>query len=162
MAPPYDQDDPGPQNMDIAYLTGLSALAGSAVGGMTSALTTWLNQRALVRATHFAREMSRREDVFKDFIGAASKSYGDAIVSNELKIQELVGLYAMISRMRLLSSPRTVAAANEVMRATIDTYFAPNKTMDELHEAIKSEGGIDPLKHFSEAARDELGTFTSP
>jgi len=43
------------------------------------------------------------------------------------------------------------------VRATVDTYFAPNKTMRELHELIKrDEAGIDPLKDFSEAARAEL------
>jgi hypothetical protein len=26
-----------------------------------------------------------------------------------------------------MSSPRTVASADEIMSATIDTYFAPNK-----------------------------------
>ena len=45
------------------------------------------------------------------------------------------------------------------MLATIDTYFAPNKTIRELHDVIKSGEGIDPLKEFSEAAREELRAF---
>ena len=147
--------------MDIAYLSALSALAGSVVGGLTSGITAWLSQRTQARAEQLAREMSRREDLYKDFIVAASKAYGDAIMSNEPQIQELVGLYAMISRMRVMSSPRTVASADEIMRATIDTYFAPNKTIRELHELMKSGAGIDPLKEFSEAAREELRAFTS-
>jgi len=48
------------------------------------------------------------------------------------------------------------------MEATVTTYFAPNKTVRELRELIKSGGGIDPLKDFSEAAREELQAFTSP
>ena len=147
--------------MDIAYLSALSALAGSVVGGLTTGLTTWLSQRNQARAEQLAREMSRREDLYKDFIVAASKVYGDAIVSNEPQIQELVSLYAMISRMRVLSSPCTVGCADQIMRATIDTYFEPNKTIRELHELIKSGVGIDPLKEFSEAAREELRPFTS-
>jgi len=39
------------------------------------------------------------------FIVAASKTYGEAIVSGEPKIQVLVELYAMVSRMRVLCSP---------------------------------------------------------
>ena len=147
--------------MDIAYLSALSALAGSVVGGLTTGITTWLSQRNQARAEQLAREMSRREDLYKDFIVAASKVYGDAIVSNEPQIQELVSLYAMISRMRVLSSPRTVGCADQIMRATIDTYFEPNKTIRELHELIKSGVGIDPLKEFSEAAREELQPLTS-
>ena len=77
-------------------------------------------------------------------------------MSNEPKIQELVALYAMSSRMRVLSFPRTVACAERIVGATMDTYFAPNKTTRELHELMKSGTAIDPLKDFSEAAREEL------
>jgi hypothetical protein len=142
--------------MDVAYISALSALAGSVIGGLTSGITTLMNQRAQARAGQFAHEMSRREELYKDFILAASNAYGNAMVSNEPQIQELVTLYAMISRMRVLSRPRTVACADKLMRATIDTYFAPNKTIRELHDLMKSGSGIDPLRDFSEAAREEL------
>src|SRR4030088_2967011 len=113
--------------MDVAYLSALSAIAGSVVGGLTAGITTWLSQRAQARAGHLAREMSRRDDLYKDFIVAASKAYGDAILSNEPQIQELLALYTMISRMRLMSLPKTVAFAEKVMDATITTYFAPRR-----------------------------------
>jgi hypothetical protein len=45
-----------------------------------------------------------------------------------------------------MSLPRTVACADQIMRATIDTYFAPNKKIRELNELMKSGAGIDPLK----------------
>jgi len=61
-------------------------------------------------------------------------------------MQELLALYAMISRMRLMSLPRTVACAEKVMEITTTTYFAPNKTFREMHELMKSGTGIDPLK----------------
>jgi hypothetical protein len=147
--------------MDVAYLSALAALAGSVVGGLTSGITTWLSQRAQARAGQLAHEMSRREDLFKDFIVAASKAYGEAIMSSEPQIHELVGLYAMISRMRILCLPLTIASADKIMLATIDTYFAPNKTIRELHDVIKSGEGIDPLKEFSEAAREELRVFAT-
>jgi hypothetical protein len=58
--------------------------------------------------------------------------------------------------MRVLSLPRTVVSAEKIMQATIDTYFAPNKTIRELHELMKREEALDPLKDFSEAAREDL------
>src|SRR6266478_5767483 len=148
--------------MDVAYLSALSAIAGSVVGGLTSGITTWLSQRAHARAGQLAREMSRRDDLYKDFIVAASKVWGEAILSNEPQMQELVALYAMISRMRVVSLPQTLACAEKVVDATIDTYFAPNKTIRELHEMVKRGGsekaaGIDPLKEFSELARGAAG-----
>jgi hypothetical protein len=87
----------------------------------------------------------RNVDLYRDFIVAASKTYGDAVLSNEPQIQELLALYAMISRMRLMSSPRTVACAQKLMDTTIATYFAPNKTIRELRDLTKSGVGIDPL-----------------
>jgi hypothetical protein len=69
--------------MNVAYLSALSALGGSVVGGLTSGLTSWLSERTRARAGQLAREMSRRDRLYKDFIVAASKAYGDAILSNE-------------------------------------------------------------------------------
>ena len=142
--------------MDIAYLSALSALAGSVVGGLTSGVTNWLNQRSQARAGQIAHDLARREDLYRDFIVAASKAYGEAIVSNEPQIQEIIALYAMISRMRVLSSPRTVACAEKIMITTIATYDAPNQTVRELHDLLESGTGIDPLKDFAEAAREEM------
>jgi hypothetical protein len=147
---------------DAAYLSALSALAGSLVGGLTSGLTTWLSVRNQARAGRLAHELSQRDDLFKDFIVAASKAYGDAMLTNEPQMQDLVALYAMVSRMRVLSQARTVACAQQVVEATVETYFAPNKTIRQLRELMQSGRGIDPLKDFSEAAREELQAFTSP
>ena len=132
------------------------------MGGLTSGITTWLGLRAQAKAGQLAREMSRRHDLYKDFIVTASKAYGGALLSDEPQMPELVALYAMISRMRVVSLPRTVASAEKVVDTTIGTYFAPNKTIRELHEMMKSGTGIDPLKDFSEIAREELQAFTSP
>lgn len=148
--------------MDSAYISALAALAGSIIGGLTSALTTWLNQRAQVKAGQRAEQLKRLEDLFADFIIAASKTYGEALVSSDPKIEEIVALYTMISRMRVLCSARTVTCAEKVMDATVDTFFSQNKTLRELHELIKSGAGIDPLRDFADAAREELHSLRSP
>jgi hypothetical protein len=145
--------------MNPAYLSALSALAGSVVGGLTAGITTWMSLRSAARTGRFAVELARRQDLFRDFIVAASKAYGSALTSNEPQIQELVDVYAMISRMRVLCSPEIVACADTIMRLTIDTYFVPNKTVQELREMVKNETGIDPLREFSELARRELEAF---
>jgi hypothetical protein len=145
--------------MDVAYLSALSALAGSAVGGLTSTLTTWLTQRAQARATQLVHEMSRRQDLYRDFITAASKSYGDALVSSEPQLPALVDLYSMISRMRILSEARTVLCGDKIMGTIIDTYYSQNQSVRELRDLIKAGAGIDPLKEFSEAAREELRAY---
>ena len=146
--------------MDVGYISALSALAGSVVGSLTSGFTTWLSQRAQARAGHLAHSFSRREDLYTDFIVAASRAYGEAMIKSEPEIQDIVALYAMISRMRTMSTPRIVDCAEKVMVATLDTYFAPNKTIHDLHEAVRSGSAVlDPLRDFAEATRDELQAF---
>ena len=142
--------------MDAAYLSALSALAGSIVGGTTSGFANWLNQRAQAKAGMLAHEVARREDLYRDFIMAASKAYGEAIMSNDPQIHDLIALYAMISRMRILSTPRTIECADRIMRITMETYRTPNRTVVELEDLIKKGADIDPLREFSEAAREEL------
>jgi len=141
--------------MDVAYISALAALAGSAVGGMTSTGTTWLAQRAQARAGQLVHEMTRREDLYRDFIMAASKAYGEALVSSEPQLADLIALYSMISRMRVMSAPRVIDCADKIMLTIIDTYFSPNHSVRELRDLIKAGAGIDPLREFSEAAREE-------
>jgi hypothetical protein len=142
--------------MDVAYISALSALAGSIVGGLTSGTTTWITQRAQVRALRMTNDRSRLQSLFRDFIVAASEAYGDATQSSEPKIRQLVDLYSMISRMRALCANQTVARANEVMDIISSTYALPNKSLDDLNANIRSGKGLDPLGEFAEAAREEL------
>jgi len=145
--------------LDAAYISTISALAGSVIGGLTTGFTTWLSQRSQARAGMIAHDLARREDLVRDFIIAASKTYGDAIGNNEPKMPEIVDLYAMVNRMRVLGMRKTTASADVVMRSIIDTYFGPNRTVADLRELVKTGQGIDPLKDFSAAAREELRAF---
>ena len=142
--------------MDAAYLSALSALAGSVVGGLTTGLSTWISQSVSAKASLLSSHLTRREELFRDFIVLASKVYGEALTSNEANIPELVALYALLSRMRVLNRPETVAAGEKVMRLIGDAYLAPNRTYQEMHDLIKAGGAIDPLKEFSLAARLEI------
>jgi hypothetical protein len=127
--------------MDAALISATSALAGSVIGGLTTGFTTLLNQRSQARAGQIAHDLARREDLIRDFIVASSKTYGDAIVNSEPKMPELVDLYAMVSRLRVLGMPRSVACAENVMRTIMDTYFTPNRTMADIREIVKGGGG---------------------
>jgi hypothetical protein len=141
--------------MDVAYISALSALGGSVIGGLISGVSTWLSQRAQAKSVLLTQDKLRREDLYRDFIVTASKVYADALMHDEPQVPDIVTLYALISRMRIISSARIIACADRITRTATDAYFMPNKTIQELHEMIESHS-IDPLKEFSEAARDEL------
>ncbi len=142
--------------MDAAYLSALAALAGSVVGGLTTGLSTWISQSVSAKASLVAAHLARREELFRDFIVSASRVYGEALTTSEPKIPELVELYALLSRMRVLCRSETVAAGEKLMTLIVDTYLAPNKTIKELHEMAKAGDAFDPLRDFSVAAREEI------
>ena len=145
--------------MDTAFISAFSALAGSVVGGLTSGITTWMGHRSQARAGHRLHNVSQRETLYRDFVVAASEAYGSAVVNTEPQLSETVVLYGMISRMRILSSPDVIACAERTVDSIMDAYFMPNKTFAEIRDMIKSGENIDPLKEFSQAARDELSAL---
>ena len=145
--------DPGVMNP--AYLPALAALAGSATGGLTSLASAWLTLRRQGHTTRLSRERARRQKLYRLFIDEASKLYADALVHDEAEVSALVRIYALISRMRVLSSPAVVEKAEAVVRMIVDTYFAPNKTFPEVRTLMDSHA-IDPLRTFSEECRAEL------
>jgi hypothetical protein len=113
----------------VACISALSALAGSVIGGLTSGMTSWLNQRSLAKAGQLSHELSRRRDHYNDFIVVASKAYAEVLVVNEPKIEELIALHAMISRMRATSSLNIVACAERLVLATTGADIEPGRTV---------------------------------
>jgi hypothetical protein len=144
--------------VDTAYISAIAALSGSVIGGLTSLAASWVTQNAQARIEQRLQDKSRRQELYKKFIEEASKLYGDALMTDKAEISNLVDLYAMVSRMRILSTPAVVQAADDVVRLIVETYFEPNKTLRELREIMRSEH-IDPLRTFSETCRNDLGQF---
>ena len=141
--------------MDPAYFSAFAALAGSTIGGLTSLTASWLTQHVQFRAQQRASDLSRREELYKDFIEEASRLYADAFAHDQAEVVNLVNLYALVSRMRVRSSPRIVESADRVVRVIIETYLAPNKTFRDVTEILDNDA-MDPLREFSHACREEL------
>ena len=141
--------------MDSAYFSAFAALAGSTIGGLTSLTASWLTQHVQFRAQRRANDLSKREELYKDFIGEASRWFADALVHDKAEVSNLVNLYALVSRMRVLSTPRIVENADRVVRVIIETYLAPNKTFHDLEEILDPDA-MNPLREFSNACREEL------
>src|SRR5258707_11481379 len=106
--------------MNLAYLTALAALAGSALGGLTSLASAWLTQHRQARAERLSQDKSRRQKLYKQFIDEASKLYADALAHDQAEVSALVSIYALISRMRVLSSSAVIERAEAVVRMIID------------------------------------------
>src|SRR5580700_3815696 len=123
--------------MNTSVVSAVAALAGTAVGGLTSVVANWLSHRIQVRAQSLQHERNRRQILYRDFIEEASKCYIDALQHGEADVPGLVGLYAKLSRMRVLSSKPVVDSADSITRKILDAYLEPDKSFIELREMVK-------------------------
>ena len=102
-----------------------------------------------------AQDKIPRQELYKEFIEAATQCYADALQHEKPDIPGLVNLYGKIGRMRVLSSPRVLASAEQIGQKIINMYLEPNKTFFELREMV-NKNAIDILGNFGEACRQEL------
>jgi hypothetical protein len=114
-----------------------------------------LTQHAQPRAQWLAQDKLQRQQLYREFVDTASKCYIHALQYDKADTLALVELFAGVSRMRILSSPKVVQRAELVARRIVDTYLEPNKTFLELREMANS-GSIDLLRDFSETCRAEF------
>src|SRR6476661_2268638 len=128
--------------MDMFYIPALASI-----------VTNWVTQRRKDRVRHSLRATSQREELYRNFIEEASRLYADALVSDKSEVSKLVDLYALIARMKILSSDAVIEAAEKAGRLIVDTYLSPNREFADLPELMS---GMDPFRDFSEACRREL------
>jgi hypothetical protein len=139
--------------MDMIYIPALASFSGSASGTLASILANWVTQRRKDRVRHTVRAASQREELYKSFIEEASRLYAYALVSNKSEISKLVDLFALVARMKILSSDEVIEAAEKAGRLIVDTYLSPNREFADLPELMS---GMDPFRDFSDACRREL------
>jgi hypothetical protein len=102
-----------------------------------------------------AQKRAPRQEPYKEFIEVATQCYADALQHEKPDIPALVNLYGKIGRMRVLSSPRVLASAEQIAQKIINVYLAPNKSFLELREMV-NKNAIDILDNFGEACRAEF------
>jgi hypothetical protein len=110
------------------------------------------------RLQRIARETTKREAVYADFIMTASKLHLHAYVSDGLRLDSdehhLIGL---ANRMRMFA-PRTVIDEAEAMiRGIVELSLKPGKDVAKLTvEEVAKNRDSDPLLPFSLASRSDL------
>jgi hypothetical protein len=138
-----------------AYMSAFAALVGTFVGGITSIATSWMGQQRQTTEQRRLKQKAELDELYKQFIQDASRLYVDALEHSTTEISKLVDIYATLNRMRVLSSPKVIAEADNALRMIIDTYAKENTTFSGVRQSI-SHGFPDPLRAFSEACHEEL------
>jgi hypothetical protein len=140
--------------MDSAMITAIAALGGSMVGAMGTFVGSSITQRYHDRRDLLANQIARREALYSDFISESARLLVDALENNIVDPKNLIPAYALLSRIRLCSSPGVLAAAEDVMKDIIETYPKPNLTAEQIRSGTIRDD--TPLKTFSEICRSEL------
>lgn len=141
--------------METSFISAVAGLTGAAIGGLTSFATSWFTLRSQLVDKNRKDEWTQREQLFSEFVVEASRLYGDALSHQSSDAANLVRLYALIARMRLVASREVVHCAEKCMDHITKTYLEPNRTLDELR-GLASQGGLNFLAEFGEACRKEL------
>jgi hypothetical protein len=141
--------------MDTAIVSALAGILGSLTGGSASVATAWVAQKARNKRAALRAELSRREILYAEFINECSTRVMDSLERNLDKPDTLLSIYALLNRIRLCASDTVLTRAGELLKFIMEQYFEPNVSLEEFHERVHN-GGIDPLKAFSEACRREL------
>lgn len=143
--------------MNGGYLTAIAALAGSAIGALASLGTTWLNQHAQERAHRLAEIRERRAQLYEEFIDEASRLFADSLthdLGND--VSKFIHIYALIGKLRLVSSAKVVARADGVMRRIVQSYRSPSFSDFKNITKEWETRDLDVLRDFSEACREDL------
>jgi hypothetical protein len=145
-------------HIDPALLSALSALVGALIGGTASLVAAIYTQRYQDRLQRVAREATKREQVYADFIMSASKLLLNAYVHDGITLtgdeQHLVGL---LNRMRLFAPPNVINEAEAVIRGLIEISLKPSVDFRKIAMAELSKNHQpDLLLPFSLACRADL------
>jgi len=139
-----------------ATISAFAALAGAIIGGLTSFATSWFTQQAQIRNAGREARTAKLEALYNEYISLAAGLYADALTNQMEELSKLVPLYALGSRMRLVSARAVTDAAVRIDDAILQTYMAPNRSLHEARQLVQ-EGEIKTLLiAFSEACRDDL------
>jgi hypothetical protein len=144
--------------IDPALLSTISGLLGALIGGGASLTAAVYTQRYQDRLQRVAREATKRETVYADFIMSASKLLLNAYLLDGLKLdsdgQHLLGL---ANRMRLFAPRNIIDEAETVIRQLIEISLKPSVDLRKLAMVeLSKKQDSDLLLPFSLACRADL------
>jgi hypothetical protein len=144
--------------MTPTVITAMAAALGSLLGAAASIATTWITRRAEIIRTHSEWKLRQRESLYNEFITEASRLTVDALAHCLEQPDQLMALYGILSRIRLMSGEDVVRQGEACCRRIMKLYGRPNLTTDQIREVAEGHDldGMDPLKEFSTVCRKEL------
>jgi hypothetical protein len=144
--------------MDAAILSTFSALAGTAIGALSSLGSTWMTTQAQARAARLAAERAKREEIYGRYMDELARLYAGALNSVGVDYDQLTSAYALSGRIALYATPPVLESANRAMRIIVDIALGPKRTPEEVR-VMMDQQDADVIGAFAENCRIELLAF---
>jgi hypothetical protein len=141
--------------MDTSIIAAFSAILGTSVGGLTTFLTTFLNQRYAMRRDILAKDVANREQLYSEFLKEVGSLYFDSIhrtLDEADQHTSMISMYSLVGRIRMISSEAVLKAAERVAADIVESYKRPPMTFAEFQQLW---GSSDPWHEFTNACRAE-------
>ncbi len=144
--------------IDPAIISSTSALLGALAGGGASLAAAVYTQRYQDRTQRIARESTKREAIYAEFIMTATaallNAYGEEGLTLGQDKQQLLGV---LQRIRLFASPVVVAEADQVLQSIVEIALQPVLDFRGLTAAdLAQRHEANVLEAFSTACRKDL------
>ena len=137
----------------MTVLSPILIAAAALLGGLTCAGAIYFMQWRQLQAKRIMRELYRREDVYSRFIEQASEIWLDEFETLH-DPGKLIGLSALVGRIRLASTQPVLEAAEGVMDFLLETcQRRPEGVHDLIGQAPREF--MAPLTVFTAACRVE-------
>ena len=141
--------------MDSALLPTLSALAGTAIGAVSSLATTWMTTTSQARAARVAAERAKREDLYGRFMDELARLYARALNEVGVDYERLTATYALSGRIALYASQPVADAADRAMRYVVDLALGPKRSAEDMR-LMMEQADANVIAAFAAACRREL------
>ena len=144
--------------IDPAIISSTSALLGAVAGGGASLAAAVYTQRYQDRLQRVARESTKRETIYAEFIMNASSVLLTAYGEDGLTLgQDKHQLLGILQRMRLFAPPSVIAEADKVLGAIMEVAMQPQFDFRQLTVADLTERrAATVLDAFSTVCRADL------
>jgi hypothetical protein len=144
--------------MDSGYISTISALAGTVIGGLTSFLTAWVTQSYQARTQRIANEVARRQDLYGRFMDEIALLYSHALRSEAIDYSKLVNVFALRGRITLIGTPPVIESAERAVKFLVDLYIGPPRTPEEVRQMMDTASS-DAIGDFARLCREDFRTL---
>jgi len=141
--------------MDQAYVSTISALAGTIIGGATSFATTWMTTTSQAHAARLASERNKREELYGRFMDELAVLYANALASETVDYAKLTNAFSLRGRITLTSTKPVVDGADRALKFVVDLAMGPARSAEEMRHMM-DDRNLDVITEFARVSREEL------